>query len=111
MKEQVKGSGYGYQMWMGELPGSARADGALGQYILVYPDKDVVVVITECTLTDGRAQRRQVVDLLLSKTSEQELEVGRDYKRLQRIQTTASLPLAPGKAVSPDKTPSAQDAA
>lgn len=101
MKEQVKGSGYGYQMWMGELPGSARADGALGQYILVYPDKDVVVVITECTLTDGRAQRRQVVDLLLSKTSEQELEVGRDYKRLQRIQTTASLPLASGKAVSP----------
>lgn len=101
MKEQVPGTGYGYQMVIGELPGSAYAAGVLGQYILVYPEQDVVVVITECTLTDGRAQRRQVVDLLLSQLSDSELEVGRDYKHLQHIQDTASLPLAPGTAISP----------
>ena len=41
---------YGYQMWLCEYPGAVRADGALGQYILIVPDKDMVVVITECTL-------------------------------------------------------------
>ena len=38
---------YGYQMWLCEYPGAVRADGALGQYILIVPDKDMVVVITE----------------------------------------------------------------
>ena len=51
---------YGYQMWLCEYPGAVRADGALGQYILIVPDKDMVVVITECTLIDGRRQRRLV---------------------------------------------------
>ena len=37
--------GYGYQMWM--CPeGAYRADGARGQYIIVYPDADAVIAIT-----------------------------------------------------------------
>ena len=39
--------------------------GLLGQYILIVPDKDMVVVITECTLIDGRRQRRLVWNRLL----------------------------------------------
>ena len=37
--------GYGYQMWM--CPeGAYRADGARGQYIMIYPDADAVIAIT-----------------------------------------------------------------
>ena len=37
--------GYGYQMWM--CPeGAYRADGARGQYIIVYPDADAVIAVT-----------------------------------------------------------------
>jgi CubicO group peptidase (beta-lactamase class C family) len=39
------GYGYGYQFWMNP-PGGFRADGAYGQYSMVFPDKDAVVVIT-----------------------------------------------------------------
>lgn len=37
--------GYGYQMWMCPL-GAYRADGARGQYIIVYPDADAVIAVT-----------------------------------------------------------------
>ena len=37
--------GYCYQMWRG-LHNSFRADGAYGQYIVVLPDQDAVVVMT-----------------------------------------------------------------
>ncbi len=39
------GFGYGYQFWLNP-PGGFRADGAFGQYVMVFPDKDAVVVIT-----------------------------------------------------------------
>ena len=37
--------GYGYQMWRGRN-NDFRADGANGQYILILPDKDAVIVTT-----------------------------------------------------------------
>ena len=37
--------GYGYQMWRCR-PGCYRADGANGQYILILPEKDAVIVTT-----------------------------------------------------------------
>lgn len=37
--------GYGYQMWMCRY-GAFRADGANGQYIIVHPEKDAVIVLT-----------------------------------------------------------------
>ena len=39
------GCGYGFQFWLNP-PGGFRADGAYGQYSMVFPDKDTVVVIT-----------------------------------------------------------------
>ena len=38
-------NGYGYQMWMGRHH-SFRADGKDGQYIIVLPDRDAVIVLT-----------------------------------------------------------------
>ena len=38
-------NGYGYQMWM--CPEDAyRADGAFGQYIMIWPSQDAVITIT-----------------------------------------------------------------
>ena len=42
-------SDYGYQIWVNPDGMSYRADGALGQYILVHPKQDMVCVITSCT--------------------------------------------------------------
>jgi CubicO group peptidase (beta-lactamase class C family) len=39
------GFGYGYQFWMNP-PGGFRADGAYGQYSMVFPELDAVVAIT-----------------------------------------------------------------
>lgn len=39
------GYGYGFQFWRNP-PGGYRADGAYGQYSMVFPEKDTVVVIT-----------------------------------------------------------------
>ncbi|MBQ6162372.1 MAG: serine hydrolase, partial [Prevotella sp.] len=51
MKKQMENGaeGYGYQMWVCEYPSAARADGAFGQYILVVPEKDMVIVVTQCS--------------------------------------------------------------
>lgn len=72
MKKQIDNGqqGYGYQMWKCEYPGAWRADGAFGQYIIVVPSKDMVVVITECSAIDGIRQRRLVYDVLLPEVHE-----------------------------------------
>jgi CubicO group peptidase (beta-lactamase class C family) len=43
------GRGYGYQMWEASKDGAFRADGRFGQYIVVMPKQDMVVVITQCS--------------------------------------------------------------
>lgn len=45
--------GYGYQVWM-NTAGGFRADGAGGQYILVLPEKNAVIIVTSWT---GNLQR------------------------------------------------------
>lgn len=97
---ETGGDGYGYQMWLCEYPGAVRADGALGQYVLVIPDKDMVVVITECTLIDGRTQRRLVWKRLLPEVGDTPLMPGKAYKQLQKKQSTYQLPVVQGKATS-----------
>ena len=96
------GDDYGYQMWLCEYPGAVRADGALGQYILIIPDKDMVVVITECTRTNGRAQRRLVWNRLLPEVTDTPLKVGKAYGQLQKKQQSCRLPFVQGKTISPE---------
>ena len=47
VKEWAKG--YGYQCWMGSLPSSFRADGAFGQFGLIYPTLDLCVIMNAAT--------------------------------------------------------------
>lgn len=91
---------YGYQMWLCDYPGAVRADGALGQYILVIPAKDMVVVITECTLINGRNQRGLVWNRLLPEVGDEVLPTGKDYKKLRKKQTAYALPVVQGEASS-----------
>jgi CubicO group peptidase (beta-lactamase class C family) len=39
--------GYGFQIWMCQPEGVYRADGAMGQYAIVCPNKDTIISITE----------------------------------------------------------------
>ena len=42
-------NGYGYQCWMGEEKDSFRADGAFGQFGLVYPNLDLCIITNAAT--------------------------------------------------------------
>ena len=42
-----RSAGYGYQMWVNCEGGGARFDGAHGQYVMVCPDKNAVIVVTQ----------------------------------------------------------------
>lgn len=49
--------GYGFQLWMCKPAGVYRADGAFGQYSIVFPDLDMVVAISETAALGAGAQR------------------------------------------------------
>ena len=57
------GYGYGYQFWMNP-PGGFRADGAYGQYSMVFPELDAVVAITSES-ADKAATMKTVWDTLV----------------------------------------------
>jgi len=39
--------GYGFQIWMCRPEGVYRADGAMGQFTIVFPERDMILAITE----------------------------------------------------------------
>ena len=93
---------YGYHIWhCGGHDGAVRADGALGQYVFSVLDKDMVVVMTEATLGNGRDQRRLIWDVLLPTLKDEPLPVNKkDYQRLLKKQASYKLPEVKGKATS-----------
>ncbi|MFD6447064.1 serine hydrolase domain-containing protein [Promicromonospora sp. NPDC060204] len=50
--------GYGYQLWQCRH-GAYRADGAFGQYVVVWPEKDLVI-----TMTSGLSDLQSVLDVV-----------------------------------------------
>lgn len=55
--------GYGYQIWMCRYPGSYRADGAFGQFCVVFPALDLIVSINESAYL-GRDMTHSQLQLL-----------------------------------------------
>ena len=49
--------GYGFQIWMCKPKGAYRADGAMGQFTIVLPDRDMIIAINETAAGAGPAQR------------------------------------------------------
>lgn len=93
---------YGYHIWhCGGHDGAVRADGALGQYVISILDKDMVVVMTEATLGNGRDQRRLIWDVLLPHIQDEPLPANKkDYQVLMKKQASYKLPEVKGKAAS-----------
>lgn len=90
---------YGYQTWVCPYPTAFRADGALGQFAISIPQKQMVIVITETSLTDGIPQRN-LFWKLCDRVGDQPLKPGKAYQRLQKQLAAATLPLVKGKASS-----------
>ncbi|MBR6283640.1 MAG: serine hydrolase [Muribaculaceae bacterium] len=86
--------GYGYQIWRSKWPGSFRADGAMGQYIVCVPEADLVVVINQAS---GRGHdvlgciwnhlMPGVTDAIVAPQPKQQ-------RQLERLCATAKLPMA-----------------
>lgn len=93
---------YGYHIWhCGGHDGAVRADGALGQYVISILDKDMVVVMTEATLGNGKDQRRLIWDVLLPEVKDEPLPADKkEYQRLLKKQASYKLPEVKGKATS-----------
>lgn len=88
---------YGFQMWMhDDVDGAFRADGALGQYIIVAPKEDMVVAITQCNRGNGILERKILNDWLLHKVSDKPLRESDSYPKL--LNARYSLPVAEGKS-------------
>ena len=82
---------YGYHIWRCDYPNASRADGALGQYIIVAPDEDMVVAITQANTSNGVAERHLVWDFL-RKVKSEPLPDTSGYVQLQKAQSAYSLP-------------------
>ena len=92
--------GYGYQVWMCKYPSAVRADGALGQYVIVVPEKDVVIVLTEASFTNGKPQRNLIWDNFLPQLKDEPLPASKDYQILLAKQASYTLEIPAGKEKS-----------
>ena len=89
------GRGYGYQMWEASKDGAYRADGRFGQYIVVMPKQDMVVVITQCS----NSPNPWVVSRVLAPAVQSgSIDLGKDYASLQKKLQAYSYPTVSGKA-------------
>lgn len=89
--------GYGYQTWQCAYPTAVRADGALGQYVIVVPEKDVVIVLTEASFTNGKPQRGLIWNGFLPALSDTPLPASKDYETLKKKQAAYTLATPAGK--------------
>ena len=91
------GRGYGYQMWEASKDGAFRADGRFGQYIVVMPKQDMVVVITQCSNSPNPWVVSQV---LASVVQPGALMAGKGSQALQKKLQSYRYPTPSGKAKS-----------
>ena len=92
--------GYGYQVWQSKWPGSFRADGAMGQYTVVVPQEDLVVVILGMKLY-GHEELACIWNQLMPGMKETPLAPEKKLQqRLDKLCATAMLPLPRGKRSS-----------
>jgi hypothetical protein len=98
MREHVSrkdGDGYCYQMWRCGYPTASRADGAYGQYVVVVPRQDAVIVINQCNLAGGGRQFGYIWKTLFKGMHAQPLPPSDDYQLL--LQRADSLPVLTGE--------------
>lgn len=88
---------YCYHMWRCPREGAARADGALGQFIYVVPDKDLVVTITQCMWKNDGSQARALWDTFIPQMADTALAAnGKAYRQLRERSKAYAHPVAKG---------------
>jgi CubicO group peptidase (beta-lactamase class C family) len=92
--------GYGYQFWRCQH-GTYRGDGAFGQYCVVMPDQDAVVVITSAV--DDMQQVLNLVweTLLPALTPSQTLAPSNAIEMLELKLSSLELPVVQGEKITP----------
>ena len=90
--------GYGFQFWQGRH--GYRGDGAYGQFCIVLPDQDAVVVLTSATLT-MQSVLDDVYQHLLPALHDGPLQGAADSALAARLESLA-LPLPVGAPTPPD---------
>lgn len=80
------GDMYGYQMWKCGDYNAWRADGAFGQYIVIIPEADMVVVMTQCIDMDAKRDRAPIWEYLTSNLSDTPLPASAESERLAHRQ-------------------------
>lgn len=87
--------GYCYQMWRSRH-NSYRGDGAFGQYILVWPDQDAVVIVTAET-PDMQGEINLIWEHLLPAFKDKKLPASKATKQLKDRLINLALPLPVSK--------------
>lgn len=99
-KPTDKNQGYGYQIWRCNWPGAYRADGAYGQFIVVIPESDMVVVINGYS-DDTNGELRAIWRHLMPGVDKTNSNPGKAQKNLEALCSKASLPVLKGKDINP----------
>ena len=85
--------GYGFQCWMCKPEQSFRADGAYGQFALVFPKEDLMVAINSVSF-DANTLINVVYDTIMKGMSDEALpEDPEAYEKLRSVPETASVPV------------------
>lgn len=92
---------YGYQIWLCEYPGAWRADGAFGQYIIIVPQKNMVVVLNQCSRSKGWPERSNIWHTVVKNALNCAIEAKpAELKALSDYENSAKLPLLQGDSTN-----------
>ena len=103
-KQTDTNQGYCYQMWRCLLPDAFRADGAYGQFIVMSPKNDLVVVITGVSSNTGKELACIWNKLIPGVKNAPMLGVEEKQKSLDEKLAKLSLPLLKGEKGSGEYT-------